>query len=48
MSVELERVLGKRGMVALERLMGMILTAIAVEMALTGVADFLAAHAARG
>jgi len=46
LSVELEKLLGKRGMVALERLMGMILTAIAVEMALTGVADFLAAHAA--
>ena len=46
LSVELERLLGKRGMVALERLMGMILTAIAVEMALGGVADFLAAHAA--
>ncbi|MFP5222769.1 MAG: MarC family protein [Acidobacteriota bacterium] len=46
LSVELEKLLGKRGMVALERLMGMILTAIAVEMALTGIADFLAAHAA--
>jgi len=36
-------VLGKRGLIATERLMGMILVAIAAEMLLTGVRAFLAA-----
>ena len=48
MTVELERLLGKRGMVAMERLMGMILTAIAVEMTLNGITGFLAVHGGRG
>jgi multiple antibiotic resistance protein len=39
----LRRVLGKRGLVAAERLMGMVLVTIAVEMLLDGVAAFLAA-----
>ncbi|SNB48066.1 MarC family protein [Geobacter sp. DSM 9736] len=41
MCVELENILGERGVVAIERLMGMILTAIAVEMTLTGVHSYL-------
>jgi len=39
----LRRVLGKRGLIAAERLMGMVLITIAVEMLLAGVAAFLAA-----
>ena len=38
---ELERILGERGVVAIERLMGMILTAIAVEMTLNGIMAFI-------
>jgi MarC family membrane protein len=41
LSVPLSRFLGRRGLVAIERLMGMILTTIAVQMFLTGVALFL-------
>lgn len=41
--VELERLLGQRGMLALQRLMGMLLTAIAVEMTLGGIMAFIAA-----
>jgi len=37
----LKKVLGKRGLVATERLMGMLLVAIAVQMFLDGVAGFL-------
>ena len=37
----LRRFLGERGLVALERLMGMLLTTIAVQMFLEGVAQFL-------
>jgi len=37
----LSRFLGKRGIIAMERLMGMILTAIAVEMTMNGVSEFL-------
>ncbi len=37
------RYLGRRGLIALERLMGMILTALAVEMFMTGLGRFLAA-----
>ncbi|MEK7362292.1 MAG: MarC family protein [Pseudomonadota bacterium] len=33
--------LGKRGMIAMERLMGLVLTAIAVEMLLTGIERFI-------
>ena len=36
------RFLGERGMIAIERLMGMILTAIAVQMFMTGISQFLA------
>ena len=38
----LRRVLGQRGLTAMERLMGLVLVTIAVEMLMTGVADFLA------
>lgn len=38
----LSRHLGKRGLVALERLMGMVLTTLAVQMFMTGVARFTA------
>lgn len=40
---ELQRWLGHRGLIAIERLMGMVLVAVAVQMLLTGVAEFLAA-----
>ncbi len=40
--------LGKRGLVALERLMGMLLVAIAVEMALSGIAAYLETFAPPG
>lgn len=36
----LSRLLGRRGLVATERLMGMVLTAIASKMVLSGVAEF--------
>jgi len=36
------RILGKRGLTAIERLMGMICTAIAVEMFLKGIRQFIA------
>ena len=38
---EFSRLLGKRGLIAIERLMGMLLTAVAVQMCLTGVREFL-------
>jgi MarC family membrane protein len=38
----LQRILGERGMVAVERLMGLVLTAIAVQMLLDGVRTFVA------
>jgi MarC family membrane protein len=41
MSEPLRRVLRDRGLIAVERLMGMILTTLAVQMFLTGVAAFL-------
>jgi len=45
-AADLSRLLGKRGLTALERLMGMLLTAIAVQMFLNGLAQFLTgAHA---
>jgi multiple antibiotic resistance protein len=37
----LHKYLGKRGMIAIERLMGMVLIAIAVEMFLNGIKSFL-------
>ncbi len=36
----IERLLGERGVMAIQRLMGMVLTAIAVQMFLTGLAQF--------
>ena len=36
----LQRLLGERGMIALERLMGLVLTALAVEMLLAGLRTF--------
>jgi multiple antibiotic resistance protein len=41
MGTGLRRFLGKRGLVAIERLMGMILITIAVQMLMTGIAKFL-------
>jgi hypothetical protein len=38
----LQRLLGERGMIALERLMGLVLTALAVEMLLAGLRTFAA------
>ena len=38
----LQRVLGERGMLAVERLMGLVLTALAVQMLLDGVRAFIA------
>ena len=43
-SGRLRHVLGNRGLVAMERLMGLVLVTIAVEMLMTGVAEFLALH----
>ena len=42
LSSGLRRYLGERGLIAIERLMGMILTAIAVQMFMTGITQFLA------
>jgi len=41
LSAPIGNFLGRRGMIAMERLMGMVLTAIAVQMFLTGLASFL-------
>lgn len=41
LSGSLRRLLGDRGLIAIERLMGMILTTLAVQMFLTGIASFL-------
>jgi multiple antibiotic resistance protein len=38
---ELSRILGNRGLAAAQRLMGMLLTAVAVQMLLTGIREFL-------
>jgi len=38
----LARLLGKRGLLAMEKLMGMILTAISVQMVMTGLKEFFA------
>lgn len=45
LSTFLRRVLKKRGLVAIERLMGMILMAVAVQMFLTGIGEFLSGYA---
>ena len=37
----LKRFLGKRGLIAMERLMGMLLIAVAVQMLLEGIAAYL-------
>jgi small neutral amino acid transporter SnatA (MarC family) len=37
-------VLGQRGLIAVERLMGMLLTTVAVQMFLSGMREFLAAR----
>jgi len=44
----LQRVLGERGMIAVERLMGLVLTALAVQMLLDGVRNFIATLAQAG
>ena len=41
---ELARFLGERGLTAIERLMGLILTAISVEMFMQGIQTFLGSH----
>ena len=41
LSAKLSRLLGRRGLIAVERLMGMVLITIAVQMFLTGVDHFL-------
>ncbi len=41
-ATRLKRYLGRRGLIALERLMGMVLIALAVQMLLEGVATYLA------
>jgi multiple antibiotic resistance protein len=38
------RVLGKRGLIALERLMGMLLVAVAIQMLMTGIAKFVSSN----
>ena len=40
-ATSLQKVLGRRGLVAMERLMGMLLVAIAVQMLLNGIAAYL-------
>ncbi len=44
MAAPLRRWLGERGLTAVERLMGLVLVTIAVEMLMTGVVQFLRAH----
>ena len=43
-SGKLSDVLGRRGLVAMERLMGLVLVTIAVEMLMSGVSQYLARH----
>ncbi len=45
-SSELEKLLGERGLIALERLMGMLLIVIAVEMTIGGILAVVALHTA--
>jgi len=44
----LQRVLGERGMIAVERLMGLVLTALAVQMLLDGLRNFVSTVAHGG
>ena len=44
LAAPLRRWLGERGLVAIERLMGLVLVTIAVEMLMTGVVQFVRAH----
>jgi multiple antibiotic resistance protein len=37
----LQRILGKRGLIALEQIMGMVLALIAIEMLLCGLGSFI-------
>ena len=41
MAERISRIVGRRGVIALERLMGLILTAIAVEMLLSGITEYV-------
>ena len=38
------RLLGERGLIALERLMGMLLVMVAVQMLMNGIAAFMQRH----
>jgi multiple antibiotic resistance protein len=40
-SAGLRKLLGERGLTAMERLMGMLLVIVAVEMLMTGIAEYL-------
>ena len=42
-STSLNRILGERGLIAMERLMGMLLVMVAVQMLLNGIRTSLAA-----
>lgn len=42
LAVRFSRLLGRRGLTAIQRLMGMILTAIAINMMMTGIREFFA------
>jgi multiple antibiotic resistance protein len=42
LAAPLARLLGRKGLIAIERLMGMLLVGIAVQMLMTGIAQFLA------
>ena len=44
LSGPISRMLGTKGLIAVERLMGMLTVAIAVEMTLSGIVDFIANH----
>lgn len=44
----LARLLGEKGLIAVERLMGMILITLAVQMLLTGIAEFLGSSLEKG
>jgi multiple antibiotic resistance protein len=41
MSVPISRILGEKLLIAIERLMGMVLVAIAIQMLMTGIAEFI-------
>lgn len=43
---QLRRILGEKGLIAIERLMGMLLTTIAVQMFMDGVQDYVVQHLA--